>query len=166
MINSYQSDRAIVCNFQSTNLTNLWNLCNHIFSTADYLLASNFVFLFKSIVLIDYLHASNETINTFFSLSFSTMLRNIPSWAVKLLSSDHIANGFVPGLNMHNASTQHRLTWDLVRFSTMLTDTCGSHQQQHDLTSVGSFFQYFLLSPPPSGEEGFHCASVDFDWWC
>ena len=32
------------------------------FSTADYLLASSFVYLFKSIVLIDYLHATNETI--------------------------------------------------------------------------------------------------------
>ena len=56
---SIRSCHCIVCNFQSTNL---WNLCNHIFSTADYLLASSFVFLFKSIVLIDYLHATNETI--------------------------------------------------------------------------------------------------------
>ena len=60
MINSYQSDRAIaLCAIFNQPI---YEICAITFSTADYLLASSSVFLFKCIVLIDYLHGTNETI--------------------------------------------------------------------------------------------------------
>ena len=61
MINSYQSDRAIaLCAIFNQPIYEICAIT--FFSTADYLLASSFVYLFKSIVLIDYLYATNETI--------------------------------------------------------------------------------------------------------
>ena len=132
MINSYQSDRAIaLCAIFNQPIYEICAIT--FFSTADYLLASSFVYLFKSIVLIDYLHATNETIISGQFFQFEFFQPGTETYqAEQLLSTDHIANRFVPGLNIHNASSQRRLRWDLVRpnFSTMLTDTCGCNQQQ------------------------------------